>query len=82
MSMRALSISIALFRRAMNCAPRLHVASTMPLQVVALGHSENLSLRDIQTNIEMDSHEEKLAIMIRQVDKRPCPYSPVDLSLA
>lgn len=39
-------------------------------EVVALGHSENLSLRDIQTNIEMDSHEEKLAIMIRQSKER------------
>jgi hypothetical protein len=37
--------------------------------VVALGHPESLSLRDIQTNIEMDSHEEKLAIMIRQVGR-------------
>ena len=64
-------------------------------EIVALGHRENVNLRDIQapmpaarcqppapaahtahtawrvqTNLEMESHEEKLAIMIRQSKER------------
>ena len=31
-----------------------------------VGHRENVSLREIQTNLEMESHEEKLANMIRK----------------
>ena len=28
-------------------------------EVVAMGHKENVTMRDIQINIEMESHEEK-----------------------
>jgi len=39
-------------------------------EIIALGHRENVSLRDIQVNMEMESHEEKLATMIRQSKER------------
>eukprot|EP00908_Phaeocystis_cordata_P011823 Transcript_22779.p1 GENE.Transcript_22779~~Transcript_22779.p1 ORF type:complete len:461 (+),score=241.92 Transcript_22779:274-1656(+) len=39
-------------------------------EVVAMGHKENVTMRDIQINIEMESHEEKLSIMIRQSKER------------
>jgi len=39
-------------------------------EIVAMGHKENVSMRDIQVNIEMESHEEKLANMIRQSKER------------
>ena len=39
-------------------------------EVVALGHRENVTMRDIQVNMEMESHEEKLANMIRQSKER------------
>lgn len=39
-------------------------------EIVALGHRENVTLRDIQVNMEMESHEEKLAIMIRESKER------------
>ena len=35
-------------------------------EVVAMGHKENVTMRDIQINIEMESHEEKLHKMIQQ----------------
>ena len=39
-------------------------------EIVSMGHKENVTLRDIQTHIEMESHEEKLANMIRQSKER------------
>ena len=39
-------------------------------EVVSLGHKENVTMRDIQINIEMESHEEKLSLMIRQSKER------------
>ena len=39
-------------------------------EVVAMGHKENVTMRDIQINIEMESHEEKLSLMIRQSKER------------
>eukprot|EP00310_Coccolithus_braarudii_P025539 CAMPEP_0183351648 /NCGR_PEP_ID=MMETSP0164_2-20130417/26165_1 /TAXON_ID=221442 /ORGANISM="Coccolithus pelagicus ssp braarudi, Strain PLY182g" /LENGTH=532 /DNA_ID=CAMNT_0025523887 /DNA_START=17 /DNA_END=1615 /DNA_ORIENTATION=- len=39
-------------------------------EIVALGHKENVTMHDIQINIEMESHEEKLANMIRQSKER------------
>jgi len=39
-------------------------------EVVAMGHKENVTMRDIQVNIEMESHEEKLSLMIRQSKER------------
>jgi hypothetical protein len=39
-------------------------------EIVALGHKENVTMHDIQVNIEMESHEEKLANMIRQSKER------------
>ena len=35
-----------------------------------VGHRENLTLQQVQANLEMESHEEKLAIMIRQSKER------------
>ena len=35
-----------------------------------VGHRENLTLQQLQVNLEMESHEEKLAIMIRQSKER------------
>jgi len=35
-------------------------------EIVAQGHKENVTMRDIQVNVEMESHEEKLANMIRK----------------
>ena len=34
-------------------------------EVVAMGHKENVTMRDIQINIEMESHEEKLGSMAK-----------------
>lgn len=39
-------------------------------EIVSLGHKENVTMRDIQINIEMESHEEKLSLMIRQSKER------------
>jgi len=39
-------------------------------EIIALGHREPVSMRDIQVNMEMESHEEKLATMIRQSKER------------
>jgi len=39
-------------------------------EVVSMGHKENVSLRDIQVHMEMESHEEKLATMIRLSKER------------
>jgi hypothetical protein len=38
-------------------------------EVLAMGHRENLNLQQVKTALEMESHEEKLHQMIRQV----CP---------
>merc|ERR1719482_1928938 len=35
-----------------------------------VGHRENLTLQQVQVNLEMESHEEKLALMIRQSKER------------
>ena len=35
-----------------------------------VGHRENLTLQQVQANLEMESHEEKLALMIRQSKER------------
>ena len=35
-----------------------------------VGYRETLSLQQVQTNLEMESHEEKLALMIRQSKER------------
>mmetsp|Transcript_15791 Transcript_15791/g.27223 ORF Transcript_15791/g.27223 Transcript_15791/m.27223 type:complete len:513 (-) Transcript_15791:47-1585(-) len=35
-------------------------------EVISLGYRENISLQQIRTNVEMESHEEKLHNMIRQ----------------
>lgn len=35
-------------------------------EVICLGHRENISLQQIRTNLEMDSHEEKLHNMIQK----------------
>ena len=35
-----------------------------------MGYRESLTIQQIQTNLEMESHEEKLAIMIRQSKER------------
>jgi hypothetical protein len=36
-------------------------------QVMAMGHRENVNLQQVKTALEMESHEEKLHNMIRQV---------------
>ena len=35
-------------------------------EVVSLGYKENITLQGIRTNLEMDSHEEKLHLMIKE----------------
>lgn len=36
-------------------------------EIVALGYRENVNLAQIRTFTEMDSHEEKVAISVREV---------------
>lgn len=42
-------------------------------EVLAMGHRENLNLQQVKTALEMESHEEKLHQMIRQV--RHCRHA-------
>ena len=47
-----------------------HQAQLAPRAAVGVGHRENLTLQQLQVNLEMESHEEKLALMIRQSKER------------
>ena len=41
-----------------------------------MGHRENVNLQQVKTALEMESHEEKLHNMIRQVRHRRSVHSP------
>jgi hypothetical protein len=42
-------------------------------EVVAMGHKENVTMRDIQINIEMESHEEKHSSTAKRPPPGQCP---------